>query len=794
MGALEGFLSTWDKARQTFGAGVPQSGEQFDQSAQLQQLQSTVQTAAPGSAWSGTAANAYGEVNKEHARVLGELAALDRRLANHVTESANVVATGRQNLDNLRQWVVDAAASVPPGKNREQLILPIVQKGLGELSGIVSTSNSELNRVAGDITKLGNEWDALQDQKFGGAGKEDKPEQRDDEVQLVSDEEALGGDGATEENANDRLKREIDEGTNLGSNDGASLADGQLTPEESQRLKDAASLSADEKADLNNGSLTIPPHQMAYLNGLSSSLDGKSPAEIKSILAKLPPSEAQAVSNALHIVGSDKVHTEGASTTLKPGEHGYVPLNGGKDNLPQSIQSIFDAPLIDSQLPEQKTLPDGRIVIDTFDPNKPYNYLDEYRDIAAIAEYGDPSLQRGSALNDGLLAESRELLENFESKDWPTFGSTGWAHENLDPALQDMLSAASQDPIAVHEALAGAGGTSPNNEFIGDLLKHDWADDGLAAGTLFPDAADTSERAGQVMHAVDMYTGQNYQELLNIHDKQSLGQINPALTQALAQANIPYIDDMFNANVDDTKGFESLDGLNKQGGNANMDVTRGLFAVIDSDPVANKNFNGAATDLWKGYVSQYSDSLVNGRAPDAGALQAAGYLQRMMDQGEFLNQYDQTGDKQAAATAAQQSRALWYDTIHDGVGLFPKVGDVISVYDALPGDPLRDFFVGAPPNQDYPNLPAKNINEVIHLATAYAAAKGAGDLAILDQYMSDGVLDPFNNNAGATTAMTTYLSALANGNDMGFNLYTSAYGTGLTISDDELEELKNAGS
>ncbi|MGK2865442.1 MAG: EspA/EspE family type VII secretion system effector [Mycobacterium sp.] len=182
MSALDGFLSTWDKARDTFGSGAPQTGEQFDQSAQFESMQSTVQTAAPGSRWTGTAANAYGTVNAEHARVLGELAALDKRLAAHVNESANVVAAGRQNLDTLRQWVVDAAASVPPGKNRDQLLMPIVQRGLSELTGIVTSSNNELARVAGAITKLGPEWDALKDQKMGGTGK-------DGDVELVGNED-----------------------------------------------------------------------------------------------------------------------------------------------------------------------------------------------------------------------------------------------------------------------------------------------------------------------------------------------------------------------------------------------------------------------------------------------------------------------------------------------------------------------------------------------------------------------------------------------------------------------------
>jgi hypothetical protein len=51
--------------------------------------------------------------------VFGQLASLDQRLSAQVTQTAKIVVTGRQNLDTVRQWVVDAAASVPPGRNRE---------------------------------------------------------------------------------------------------------------------------------------------------------------------------------------------------------------------------------------------------------------------------------------------------------------------------------------------------------------------------------------------------------------------------------------------------------------------------------------------------------------------------------------------------------------------------------------------------------------------------------------------------------------------------------------------------
>jgi hypothetical protein len=57
---INGFLSTWSNARQTFGEGTPQTGAEYDKSSDLRQAQSTVESAAPGSRWTGGAANAYG--------------------------------------------------------------------------------------------------------------------------------------------------------------------------------------------------------------------------------------------------------------------------------------------------------------------------------------------------------------------------------------------------------------------------------------------------------------------------------------------------------------------------------------------------------------------------------------------------------------------------------------------------------------------------------------------------------------------------------------------------------------
>jgi hypothetical protein len=186
---LNGFLSTWSNARHTFGEGTPQTGSQYDASNTLNQLQSTVQTAAPGSKWTGGAATAYGAANTEHGRVLGQMAELDRRLAAEVDYSAQVVEAGRRNLDAVRQWVVDAAASVPPGQAGETTKMAIAQKGLSQLQEIIQKSNGDMNAIGGRIRGLDGEYQALGEQRFAKEG----PALLGPDGKPLSFEEALKG-------------------------------------------------------------------------------------------------------------------------------------------------------------------------------------------------------------------------------------------------------------------------------------------------------------------------------------------------------------------------------------------------------------------------------------------------------------------------------------------------------------------------------------------------------------------------------------------------------------------------
>lgn len=184
---LGAFMATWSGARQTFGDGVPQAGSTFDESARLRQLADGLEAADPGSRWTGASADAYAKVNTEHRRVIGALADLDQRLAAHVDQSAQIVTSGRTELDAVRQWVADAAQSVPPGRAGEQMMLSIVQAGIGRVSEIMTRSNGDLNEVAGQISTLREEYQLLGDQKFGPkqAPPEVPPDEPSTDVKLL---------------------------------------------------------------------------------------------------------------------------------------------------------------------------------------------------------------------------------------------------------------------------------------------------------------------------------------------------------------------------------------------------------------------------------------------------------------------------------------------------------------------------------------------------------------------------------------------------------------------------------
>lgn len=158
MTVIGAFLSTWERARLAFGNDAPVDGAQFDIAAALLDQESDAETLMSGEQWSGPAADGYDGAAAEQRHAFGQFAALDRRLAAQIQHSAQVVAIGRQHLESVKQWVVDAAAHTPGDAAGERMKMAIVRSGYEQLAQILERSNAESNTIAENILRLGDNY------------------------------------------------------------------------------------------------------------------------------------------------------------------------------------------------------------------------------------------------------------------------------------------------------------------------------------------------------------------------------------------------------------------------------------------------------------------------------------------------------------------------------------------------------------------------------------------------------------------------------------------------------------
>ncbi len=771
-------MSTWSKARETFGEGVPQTGERFDQSGPLNQLKTTVDSAAPGSRWSGTAAGAYGAANTDHGNVIGQMAGLDQRFGAQVTQAANIVQTGRQNLDSIRQWVQDAAGSVPAGKNREQLLLPIVQKGLGQVQDVVTTSNGQLNAVGVDVKKLGGEYDALGNQKFG------TPKEGPDLQGVKGDED-------------DNKKKSPSE---QGAADSEALQDGKLTSEQQERLARNTKLTPEQQAALDQGKLALPPDRMAYLQGFSREFGDKTPAEINAIMDK-SGADGDRVADVFQLASNPNITTGLPQTDPPSIDH---PSSGGKYALPEGIQKVLDGPAM-TQPMTSGVFQDGRWVVPQ-EPTGPLQPTQGLNDLANIVQQGDRNLQHGTALDSGLMAKSQEMLDvsNKHSQLGPTDDPPRWYHETVDPTLQNMLNAVNKDDMVIHDAVTGPG----SEHFLNDLTNHQWQDDGRAAGGLFEwvgeDAAhDPTGRAAQTAHALAEYTSSHHGDLLNLEstrgygaEGQSLGQINPELTRDWARAFSPYFDDMVGNN---TGGNDSLfapldpaDGTKTEPTN-----TRNLMSVLMSDhpPLDQQPGSGApqtASEILfdstqqhvhKAFENAALSAVNGGPVTDDFAMQSAGRLQAALNLGGYDEAASRLHNTFEAQHESWQLQGKLYDLSAGFIDQYGAPGGAANDIAAF----SKDFIIGPEPVEGKaPNVTIPGTFPTERLMAETLADHGAGDMSALNGIYENGVLHAPPDQTGSGeyrdyhNTITTYLDSVGRPGAMNdlmqtyWNTYTSS--------------------
>jgi hypothetical protein len=566
-----------------------------------------------------------------------------------------------------------------------------------------------------------------------------------------------------------------------GTNDGQSLQDGQLTPEEMARLEENTNLTPEQQESLVRGELVLPASQMEYLNNLSRSLDGKSPGEIRSMIDQMNANgqNGGAVADALQLLGNENITTAGAAPE-------GVPTQGGMQNLPSDIRETFERPLRGPTVPTHGTNEQGNPTIDLPDPYNPFPHLDEYRDVAAIVSAGDPALQQGTAMDAALLDKSEQILHDMHNApDIAWKENIGLSQQLVDPALQDMLSAAGRDQMAVHGALTDAYGKPDNPGFVEDLFTHQWADDGAAAGSLLQDTGavpsdltdptqlEQATRAGQSMHAVDKWVGENAPKLLDIDgtENQSLGQVNPELTQALAEANKPYIDDMLGNPLDNSTGFATLEHLD----NPEMPVTRDLFAVIDTNPEAAAALNSQAYLNGLQYQSNFEQSIIDGQIINTGDLQSAGTLRGLIDTGANIADNDAVKYGHLQDVRAYESRGQWFDLAKVAGSEIPGISALLD------SDTIQNAFVGDAPASADPTYIAQQSSEAMQYAVAQQLLNtNIGDTQYFaEQNLIDpntGQLKPLEDDfSNFRTALTNYFDDVDPTINSGIENYEDAY-------------------
>ncbi|OBI75161.1 EspA/EspE family type VII secretion system effector [Mycobacterium sp. E740] len=662
MSSIEAFLTTWSDARVTYGEGAPQTGAQYDNSGMLRGLQSNLDSAAPGSRWSGGAATKYAEANTEHRRVIGQLADLDRRLAAEVDNSARSVDAGRRSLEGLRRWVVDAADSVPPGKNGDQLRMVIAQRGLSQLQEIMLLSNAEAHDVGRRIGLLEREFHALGNQRFGG-------------------KEGGGGD-VLDDKAVEDTKRRAEEDVRRA------LAGDQAAAERVEKV-----LSGIQQGG------ALSPEEGSYLSQMQAQQNGMSVNELKAAEQRLG-SHRDVIGDSWQLMTNPNVSFPKTDTKVGALDDSGQMVKGAFDQLPQKVQEAVKSPGV--------------------------LYAEDISDISAIVRDGNPALQTGTELDKEMLNKADRMMDTpIWEKDPASHGKDVERDPYLDPVVSEVFSSAGRDHPAVAEHITGGQGEDFLHDITHHYWKDNGAAAGsLLSWTGHEALGPHSGIAAATAQVYADYIGKHDGDLLALNHH-TIGDINPNLVRGIAEGLTPYIPNIAGMSEGQLPGFEtpdSDDAIEK----GLMPSAKGIFSVMSSDEKAGVLFNGAAQHqavLAQERFTEDFENRVRGLSSRSGDLNDSATLQGLVDSGlhNALSHEKLNGIELERSVYEAKSHAFDMDkSILEGLGgNLPGVGSVVGPGVDVFGQAAKDAFIGSAPtvsptdaNGNYiaPDLPTSVAN------------------------------------------------------------------------------------
>ncbi|ABK72184.1 TPR repeat region-containing protein [Mycolicibacterium smegmatis] len=545
MGALDGFYSTWNKARETFGQGAPTDGSQFDQSRSLTQMKASVEAAAPDDRWQGSGANAYAAANKEHAQVYQKLADLDQKMAAEVKNAANVVSAGRTNLDNAKSWVEGMANSLPATsqQDRERKLIPIAREGINRVDNIVKSATADMMGIKGNVEKLRGEYDTIKTTMRFGPESEKKPGDKKDDAQMLGNEEK-DDDGIPEMHApstEDQARMDVEQVLSEGDGGAAERVDEVLSS-----IKPGDELT---------------PQQDAYLSEMQRQQKGMSVEDLRAAEQRLGDHK-NVIADSWQLMSNDDVeYSAGAGDDKK----------GAASQLPDSVQKALTN--------AGDTWPIG-------DGIGQLRYEGDLKAISEIVKDGNPGFQTGTELDRQLIVAADKAMD---ARDIP-----GGQILGRESTVQSLFEAVDDDHQIINDHLMGRNGVDVD-DFLRDVNTTDWPDNGKAAGYLFSWTNEASSGpeahiAAEVADKYAGYIGEHRTDLMNF-DGQTLGQRNPELVQQYAHGLVPFVDDMAGNNG---SGGEFEIDTEKDRRAGLMPNAKGVFSVLNTDPTAATTINSAA--------------------------------------------------------------------------------------------------------------------------------------------------------------------------------------------------------
>ncbi|WP_454792555.1 TPR repeat region-containing protein [Mycolicibacterium lutetiense] len=586
MSALDGFYSTWNKARATFGVGTPVDGSQHDGSSQLLRMKSMVDSALPDDRWQGKGSEAYAAANKEHASVYQKLADLDKKMSAEITNAANIVTNGRTQLDTTKSWVDSAVNALPKSLSsqaRENSLIPIAREGITQVDNTVKNANGDMLKIGFRITDIKNQYDDLStNQKFGP-------------VDVLKS----AGDKPGDEKKDSTLNSEN------GRADGEALQNGAgrlMTPEYHDRLLEAGTLSEQQLADLASGKdAVVGADRMAYLYQLSQSLNGMSPENLKALSATLPPEEQKALAQGLAIISNHHAlsgvpNTDGVTDATRDS---FIPAAGSLVNLPDKMHEELSRDDRVVVTPGQ-TVPTGTTLPPAYVPESTkLNGVGALQDISDILKPGDGAYFNGSETTKSMLDASSQYAA-ADAKHNGTPGDTlghALTHptltsdhhgSDLPKALADVIGTSGRDHVGVHDL---ATNPSTRDNFLQGITSEKWGEHSSQVGEAFrwtgsdPNSPISAETANSVAHYLSDSADDH---LRHMPGGGFFGEVNGGLLQAMTDGTSPYLAQLAGAGPE--SGFRSpgIDGFDRA-----SDMSA-LFSVFDQDHTAGTVANNAA--------------------------------------------------------------------------------------------------------------------------------------------------------------------------------------------------------